>query len=360
MQYKDSAYVNVGGLPPNLTEGDVITIFSQCASLSLPPLSLSLLPLADSRSYPDRYGEVVDINMPRDPQTGKPRGFAWLMYADQRSTVLAVDNLNGAAVLGRTLRVDHVLNYKQLERDQESGKMKEREERRSVPSLPPSSSRPFFHLVSPADLPPRSLAAHPDKFRAPASDASDADSDSSHPSIDLDDPMRDYLIEQRRTAKKRRIESGGGGGGGTKEDKEEKRRRKEERRRKREERERRRAGGGGKKAVTEGRSEHERAGASSRDDAGRRNERGASRDVGRRRDERDAHERRRGADDGERERERRRRDDEGDRYGDRRRERDDEYRRRDERDERRGEGRSKGASGGMGAYADLERLVRGG
>lgn len=31
-QYKDSAYVNVGGLPINLTEGDVITIFSQCVS----------------------------------------------------------------------------------------------------------------------------------------------------------------------------------------------------------------------------------------------------------------------------------------------------------------------------------------
>ncbi|KAI3623629.1 cwf29 [Malassezia furfur] len=34
------------------------------------------------------------------------------MYEDQRSTILAVDNLNGAQVLGRTLRVDHVLNYK--------------------------------------------------------------------------------------------------------------------------------------------------------------------------------------------------------------------------------------------------------
>lgn len=116
-QYKDSAYINVGGLPYNLTEGDVITIFSQ-------------------------YGEIVDINMPRDPQTGKPRGFAWLMYADQRSTVLAVDNLNGAQVLGRTLRVDHVLNYKQLERDQESGKMKERDEQRSVFSLLPLSFGP--------------------------------------------------------------------------------------------------------------------------------------------------------------------------------------------------------------------------
>jgi RNA-binding motif X-linked protein 2 len=55
---------------------------------------------------------------------------------DQRSTVLAVDNLNGAQVLGRTLRVDHVADYKQLERDQETGKMKEREERRCVSAFP--------------------------------------------------------------------------------------------------------------------------------------------------------------------------------------------------------------------------------
>jgi RNA recognition motif-containing protein len=52
-----------------------------------------------------RYGEVMDINMPRDPETGKPKGFCFLMYEDQRSTVLAVDNMTGAQVLGRTIRV---------------------------------------------------------------------------------------------------------------------------------------------------------------------------------------------------------------------------------------------------------------
>jgi RNA-binding motif X-linked protein 2 len=53
------------------------------------------------------FRAVVDINMPRDKLTNKPRGFAFLMYEDQRSTVLAVDNLTGAKVLERTLRVDH-------------------------------------------------------------------------------------------------------------------------------------------------------------------------------------------------------------------------------------------------------------
>lgn len=53
----------------------------------------------------------------RDKETGKSKGFAFLKYEDQRSTDLAVDNLGGAAVLGRTLRVDHT-RYKK--RDDEN------------------------------------------------------------------------------------------------------------------------------------------------------------------------------------------------------------------------------------------------
>ena len=48
----------------------------------------------------------------RDKDTGKPRGFAFLAYEDQRSTVLAVDNLSGARIGKRTVKVDHVLDYK--------------------------------------------------------------------------------------------------------------------------------------------------------------------------------------------------------------------------------------------------------
>ncbi|KAJ2824897.1 RNA-binding protein Cwf29, partial [Coemansia sp. 'formosensis'] len=81
-EYKDSAYIFVGGLPFDLTEGDIICVFSQ-------------------------YGEIVNINLVRDKETGKSKGYAFLQYEDQRSTILAVDNLNGAKVLGRVLRVDH-------------------------------------------------------------------------------------------------------------------------------------------------------------------------------------------------------------------------------------------------------------
>ncbi|XP_004716368.1 RNA-binding motif protein, X-linked 2 [Echinops telfairi] len=84
---KDSAWIFLGGLPYELTEGDVICVFSQ-------------------------YGEVVNINLVRDKKTGKSKGFGFLCYEDQRSTILAVDNFNGIKIKGRTIRVDHVTNYR--------------------------------------------------------------------------------------------------------------------------------------------------------------------------------------------------------------------------------------------------------
>lgn len=46
-----------------------------------------------------RYGEIMNIELIRDKSTGKSKGFAFLQYEDQRSTVLAVDNLNGSKVI---------------------------------------------------------------------------------------------------------------------------------------------------------------------------------------------------------------------------------------------------------------------
>lgn len=93
-------------------------------------LSKYKVPLAIHYTVPtsERYGEVMDVNLPRDKTTGKARGFGFLMYEDQRSTVLAVDNLNGAKVLDRTLRVDHVKDYKQPKAKGEDGEWVEPEE----------------------------------------------------------------------------------------------------------------------------------------------------------------------------------------------------------------------------------------
>ncbi|XP_004490592.1 uncharacterized protein [Cicer arietinum] len=103
-KYKDSAYVFVGGIPFDLTEGDLLAVFAQ-------------------------YGEVVDVNLVRDKGTGKSKGFAFLAYEDQRSTNLAVDNLNGAQVLGRIIRVDHVDKYKKKEEEDEETERQKREAR---------------------------------------------------------------------------------------------------------------------------------------------------------------------------------------------------------------------------------------
>ncbi|KDQ08267.1 hypothetical protein BOTBODRAFT_148801 [Botryobasidium botryosum FD-172 SS1] len=148
-QYKDSAYVFAGGLPYGLTEGDLITIFSQ-------------------------YGEIMDVNMPRDKTTGKTKGFGFVMYEDQRSTVLAVDNLNGAQIIDRTIRVDHVRDYKQPKEKGEDGEMRDREE--------------------------QSLNAKPELIVDDGNESDDSDV-SSAPSIDPEDPMRDYLLAKRKEAK---------------------------------------------------------------------------------------------------------------------------------------------------------------
>lgn len=171
-QYKDSAYIYVGGLPYDLTEGDVLTIFSQ-------------------------YGEIVNIHLPKpreepgpsdkdrrahDPQEskkshGRNRGFGFLMYEDQRSTVLAVDNLNGSQVLGRTLRVDHVANFKQERVRDAEGNLVEPEEQ----------------ILNCA--PPETVV--------------DEDEDPEHGDgdADLEDPMAAYFAEKRdreRRKKRRR------------------------------------------------------------------------------------------------------------------------------------------------------------
>ena len=85
--YKDSAWIFIGGLQYDLSEGDILAVFSQ-------------------------YGEIVNVNLVRDRKTGKSKGFAFLCYEDQRSTILAVDNLNGISLLNRIIRVDHVEKYK--------------------------------------------------------------------------------------------------------------------------------------------------------------------------------------------------------------------------------------------------------
>ncbi|KAG2954649.1 hypothetical protein PC119_g3766 [Phytophthora cactorum] len=106
-KYSESAWFYVGGLPFELSEGDVLCVLSQ-------------------------FGEIEDIHLVRDGKTGKSKGFAFIKFEDQRSTILAVDNLNGFKLLDRVLRVDHVLKYKlpkELQEDSDSEDEGERKQR---------------------------------------------------------------------------------------------------------------------------------------------------------------------------------------------------------------------------------------
>ncbi|KIR62403.1 hypothetical protein I312_103138 [Cryptococcus bacillisporus CA1280] len=198
-EYKDSAYIYVGGLPFELTEGDLITIFSQ-------------------------WGEIMDVNLVRDKETGKSRGFGFLMYEDQRSTVLAVDNMNGTQVMGRTLKVDHTRNYRQQGKRNENGEYEEPEE-------------PTYNAMPPI-----------------LSDSGSSSSEDEENDLDEEDPMAEFIrAEKKKEVKK--IKGNDGDGKKRKhegETKKERRARKEAKRAKKIEKEE-------KKKRKEGRERSERA-----------------------------------------------------------------------------------------------------
>lgn len=70
-----------------LTEGDVAIVFSQ-------------------------WGEPLDVNLVRDKSSGLSKGYCFLCYEDQKSTILAVDNANDMLLLGKRIKVDHVRDYR--------------------------------------------------------------------------------------------------------------------------------------------------------------------------------------------------------------------------------------------------------
>lgn len=83
------SWIYAGGIPYQLTEGDIICAFSQ-------------------------YGEITEISLSRDKETGKSRGFCFLKYEDPRSCELAVDNFNGTVIVERKIKVSFANNVNAL------------------------------------------------------------------------------------------------------------------------------------------------------------------------------------------------------------------------------------------------------
>ncbi|KAL4925736.1 uncharacterized protein BDV17DRAFT_177965 [Aspergillus undulatus] len=170
--YRDTAYIYIGGLPFDLSEGDIVTIFSQ-------------------------YGEPVHVNLVRDKETGKSRGFAFLKYEDQRSTDLAVDNLGGATVLGRILRVDHT-RYKKRDEEEDTNNVAKLMGETAVQEVDgdTDNERRRRKRRGSEDREPRPLRLLKEEIEL-------QELIQNH---DEEDPMKEFLIEEKREEVARAVE----------------------------------------------------------------------------------------------------------------------------------------------------------
>jgi RNA recognition motif-containing protein len=53
-----------------------------------------------------QYGEVTDVHLVTDRQTGQPRGFGFVTMGTSAAAQAAISAMNGANLDGRTLRVN--------------------------------------------------------------------------------------------------------------------------------------------------------------------------------------------------------------------------------------------------------------
>ena len=121
------------------------------------------------------------MNLIRDKETGKSKGFAFLKYEDQHSTDLAVDNLGGATVLGRVLKVDHT-RYKRKDDDEEL----EREQMFNKQESGARDAHEGRPISEEDNGPERPLLKKERELAALIRDH------------DEDDPMKEYLIQEKK------------------------------------------------------------------------------------------------------------------------------------------------------------------
>ncbi|MEX2579225.1 MAG: RNA-binding protein [Verrucomicrobiales bacterium] len=57
------------------------------------------------REFLAEHEPIVDLHMPLDRDTGRPRGFAFVTLSDREKGEAAVESLDGAELGGRALRV---------------------------------------------------------------------------------------------------------------------------------------------------------------------------------------------------------------------------------------------------------------
>ena len=84
------------------------------------------------------FGEIEDIAMAQDKETGKPRGFAIVMMRDHEHGQSAIDGVRGRRLMGRELVVNEAIRKKKSEKRKPGEPLPKRE---SEPSRPSSRER---------------------------------------------------------------------------------------------------------------------------------------------------------------------------------------------------------------------------
>ena len=53
-----------------------------------------------------KFGKIVNVKLPTDKMTGKPKGFGFIEFASNKEAQKAIDGLTGVEVDGRVLRLN--------------------------------------------------------------------------------------------------------------------------------------------------------------------------------------------------------------------------------------------------------------
>ena len=174
--YRNTSYIYIGFLPVELIEIDIIRIFSQ-------------------------YGIPTHINLVKDKETKKSRGFCYLKYEDYRSCILAIDNFNGIQIYDKKIKVDHTYYYlKEGQQEDDflidySKEIKsERENRDKRPMLlGESESQPSEKTPEEEE---ETQSSRGEQTKRAEADVVEDD--------EFKDPMEDYLRRKKSSSKKRK------------------------------------------------------------------------------------------------------------------------------------------------------------
>ncbi|KAL9656772.1 hypothetical protein ABK040_002744 [Willaertia magna] len=116
-KYNSSSYIYIGGLDYRLTEGDILTVFSQYGEI----IDIDLIREEENKDYNKDYKDYNNNNK-------MSKGFCFLSYENIKSTILAIDNLNGIQLGDKIICVDHAPNYYKKVKNLEENDKEEEEE----------------------------------------------------------------------------------------------------------------------------------------------------------------------------------------------------------------------------------------